>query len=442
MSNPILPDWTRWAWASAAEREWWAPLFSAASTSYQMIERLAVVEGVRDAAYQIVSTDNLVREGVWAREHGLLCIPLTQTAIVKNYSSKSDGSDPNGPLDYRVLYVRPERYQDTIGLTDQDSDRLGALLGYPICCREAFRKTWGQGQVDSTWEQTLDGRAPNGPWAASTLMRWRGLRFVSHMPCQYQCTASAQIGQQMYDVGVKYGYREEMMLIREVLNWPVKWSRLFGIAELVTPGLKISTRSDWTPTKQAFTREGTYVQPVKEWWIENGFDARHDNTNAEGMRATHRQMIDALLTQLPKNARVLDLGCGNGHLLRRLTIHRPDISIAGVDTNETAINRSRMPLNLKASFWHNKIESGVWREWNATTVLYTPQRLKEMSNESATKVRSWIAGIHQQVPYIYGDVLRAAGPSLRELCEGLQLPAPTPLIKTPLVEMGVAMSLI
>ena len=266
MTIPVLPDWTRWSWASQVEREWWQPLVHAASSAYQDVERWSVVDNVRPACRTFIAPERLVEATEWAQRNGILCVPIGKTARTNYYSSTSRPLGASEPFDYQVLYVRPEHYSDTANLND---DRLGELLGYPACCRAAFANTWGRGQVDSTWEQAQTMQYST----TSTLLRWMGIRLVSHMPCTYGCSASQEIAEQMFQVGCAHGYREEMLAIREMLDWPVEWSRLFGIAEIVTPGLKISTRTDWTPQKDAFTKPGTYRQPQKTWWTHNGFNS-------------------------------------------------------------------------------------------------------------------------------------------------------------------------
>lgn len=424
-NRPVLPDWTRWSWASVTEREWWAPLFSAASNAYQELERLSVVEGLRPAAFVNVAPDKLIENVEWARNHNILCVPVSMTGISSSYSS-TQLPVTNNLYAYRVLFVQPEWYSRTNNLADNN---LGELLGYPACCRAAFDATWGQKQVDSTWEQTKAGTASQGPAESSTLMRWMGLRFVSHMPCTMNCQASVDIGKRMFDLGVRHGYKEEMHTIREVLNWPMEWSRLFGIAEIVTPALKISTRSDWTPTKDAFTRTGTYIKPSKTWWTNNGF------SSASGMRDSHKLIIDAIIDTIPHNARVLDLGCGNGQLLRRLKFHRPDIRIAGIDIQQSAIAEANSVIDLTSKFWHGKIEDGQWKEWNPTVVLYTPGRLLEMDSNSSTQLREWLSTIPLHVVYSYADW--NASSSLDILCSNANLLPSRMLVKTPMVQVGV-----
>lgn len=428
---PVLQDWTRWAWASMVERDWWAPQFTAASVAYQQVERLSVADRVRPSAYQFVNPEDLLTNIEWARDRGLLCVPITTaTRITGSYNGASAVTPvPGQPFSYRVLFLTPETYA-TMPDGPLTNAQLGALLGYPVCCRAAFDDTWGRGQVDSTWEQLQSAPAVGGP--ASTLMRWMGLRLVSHMPCSYNCEESKIIAQQMFDVGCKHGYREEMTLIKSVLNWPVKWSRMFGIAELVTPAIKISTRSDWTPTKESARMNGTYIKPVKEWWTENGF------ATAGAMRDTHLDVISALVSDLPHGARVLDLGCGNGHLVKRLAGLRPDLTIGGVDTNELAIRRAKVQPLPGETYWNDTIQSGCWKDWGATAILMNPGRLTEMTVDEAADVWDWICKAPTFYPYLYGDW--QANTSLGDLCRIQLGVAVSPMIKTPRVELGKILS--
>lgn len=415
-TKPVLPDWTRWSWRSVSEREWFYPQFQAASNAYHEIEREAVAQNLRPAAYQFVAKDKLVEASKWAHSRGLLCVPYTITASTEGYSATS--KNVTNDFSYRVLIVNPNYYKLAYPNNNQE---LGELLGYPECCRQAFEKTWGQGQVDSTWEQTNDGKNADGWFGASTLFRWMGLRLVSHMPCTYQCEHSKTIAHNNYSLGRALGFADEMETIREVLSWPTLWSRLFGIAEIVTPALKISTRSDWTPTKEQFYRKGAYTRVTKARWEQNGFKS------AASMRAAHKDVIVALKETLPKDAHVYDLGCGNGELMRRLTIHRPDLTVGGVDVNEEAIKVAGR------NFLTSRIQEMLWIARNPTAVLINPARLLEMGTHEAEDVREWLTNGH--IPQVF--VYNYDGKDLRELCLAYRLPTPEPLIKTPHVELGM-----
>src|SRR4051812_48006869 len=103
-SKPVLPDFTRWSWASDAERQWWKPLFESATNAFQVWERLSVVQGLRNACWQIIPYQQLVEMSRWCAEHDLVCFPTHQVLSGSGYSS-SDSQ--NGTLSYRCLIARP-----------------------------------------------------------------------------------------------------------------------------------------------------------------------------------------------------------------------------------------------------------------------------------------------------------------------------------------------
>jgi hypothetical protein len=380
-----LPDFTRWAWASLPERLWWQPLFAEASAAFTQLERLSVVERLRPACWQPVTPEQLPTVSRWAHAHDLLCLPVEQVAHGRGYSNCATPVQPGEPFAYRCLFVHAKDCPKTWPLDDAT---YGRLLGYPTCCQEAFAHTWGRGQVDSTWEQHRPTTT-----IAHTLLRGMGLRLVPHLPCSFDCGESLAMATEFHALGLRHGFEDEMRLLIEVLRWPVAWSRLFGIAEIVTPALKISTRTDWTPTKDAFAVTGAYQRPVETLWTDNGF------TSPTAMRHAHRVLTRYLTGTLLSTARVLDLGCGNGALIRRLARENPGIKIAGVEQHAATLERIP-PLTGK--WFAGTIESLVWAEWRPTHALISVQRLHEMAPEVRARV---LAHIPQLIVYAYPDTL-------------------------------------
>lgn len=421
-TNPVLPDFTRTQWATPVERAWWLPLLQEASTAYVELERLAVVHGLRKACWQNIHPDTLVSMTEWARQHHILCVPTNIIRRTSGYSNNSETIRPGDAYDYRCLFIRPEWYE---GLKFSTDDERGYLLGYPACCRAHFDATWGKGQVDSTYEQVRNS-VYSVALEPHTLLRSLGVRLVSHMPCSFNCHHSAEIAQDTIKLAEKTGYNEQVKILQEVMKWPIHWTRLFGIAEYVTPALKITTRSDWTPYQQQFqTPDHDYHKPESWLWTDNGF------SEPGAMRASHNVLLDTLKVIRPQE-RVLDLGCGNGLLLKRLKIQRPDVKIGGVDVNDDAIK-------------HAGFGTGKWRTapiqdtdaWSASaphTVLINPVRLLEMAPQDAMAVRLALRASTVLV-YAYPDATRTS--SLEALCATAGLPVPWMLHQTPLVSVGM-----
>jgi SAM-dependent methyltransferase len=73
-------------------------------------------------------------------------------------------------------------------------------------------------------------------------------------------------------------------------------------------------------------------------------DPRHVESYLARMNTiAHRAEGEAtLLAELPRDARrILDLGCGNGHLLALTLVHLPDATGVGLDFSPTMLDRAR-----------------------------------------------------------------------------------------------------
>ena len=96
-----------------------------------------------------------------------------------------------------------------------------------------------------------------GAQLANILWRWLGVRAVPHLPCRFDCGETIQFAERLLLVAERAGFTDEVNWIREILSWPVEWSALHGIAEVKTPILRLSTRTDATASKYVIRWTGT-----------------------------------------------------------------------------------------------------------------------------------------------------------------------------------------
>jgi hypothetical protein len=214
-----------------------------------------------------------------------------------------------------------------------DNDGIGRLLGYPECCRKFFQQVWVQERCfDTTWrmansEQNTVEVQPG----INILWRWHGLRTVSHLPCSFQCAESIDQGNTALKV-MGSRHPQEAAWLEEILNWPVEWSALHGIAELRTPVTRTVVATDATAEKLVVKYLGTgyplegasgLTFPFK--YVTMKPSLRLSNSKDNGF-ATHAGMQEAhgkLLAELnPPYNTVLDLGCGDGVLLSKIAAKR------------------------------------------------------------------------------------------------------------------------
>lgn len=412
---PVFPvDFCRWQWSNTAERQWWVPRIEAFKRAFDVLERESVVAGIRPAAWQFVKDDEMVTMSVWAQQHGLVMLPTNRSHVSKTYTSTAQKGEPNS---YRVMFTTPEHAAKVYpALTS--NEEIGKLLGYPECCRQAFQETWGQGLVDSTWEQVL-GESNVNPWT-SNLLRWMGVRWVPHLPCSLSCQPSRDLGLKMCDLASTFGFREELIWANEMLQWSGMGTRLHGIAELTFPNLKVVTRTNWTTSLEKFVVKGGYFRAMTEsFWVDNGF------SDGIVMHQAHDLLLQGLEGLLEDDSSVVDLGCGNGLLMNRLRL-RKGCRVGGLDLKEDIL-----PIH-DTHFYACDIKDYHYE--GVSAVLINPVRLLEMDEDNRVRVREELKKHRQLLVYAYPDALKNT--TLQALSEQSGLGTVEVRVKSPLVEFG------
>lgn len=463
MRDVILPDFVRISWASDSARQVWLPRIQRINDAWAQIEWLAVAKGVRACALTNVSPEEFITLSTHWADNGLSGFPVELQSVTQySYSSTGKSAEPGQPFLFRLVIGRPENISTFKKAWDANRQQeMGALLGYPSCCTRFFQRTWVEdSSVDTTWQMavnTLDGAAAeaetsrlaevNGPPQANILWRWMGLRTVPHLPCSFHCTGTVALGDQLMAVGREAGYEEEMDWLVEVLSWPAEWSALHGIAEIKTPVLKVMARTDATPFKYTvqyksdhYPEEG--VQGVRfpfkvpatpyvsasnsykrglsatkrvpddfpDWYApDNGFASR------SAMDSSHLPIVE-LAGQIlgQEGGNVLDLGCGNGALLKKIMAAAPGVIPFGIDLEKERIEHvGHLLPEFKSNFVAgNLFESDqLWREnYRYKLVLLMPGRLLEAQPDQADWLRQRLQTYCDVIlVYAYGDWLERYG---------------------------------
>ena len=450
----VLPDFTRISWVNDAARQVWEPRISRIGTAWANIEWRSVLAGVRQCSLTSVASDQLVdRSASWA-DQGLAAMPVSMSGTCGGYASTSVAPRVGEPFEYRVAVGTLAAVAALKRAIDAgDDSTMGRLLGFPSCCIDFFRRTWVDDRsVDTTWAMAANGGTadaseriidiPEGvPFQANILWRWIGPRAVPHLPCSFSCGATVAFADALMTVGRDAGYAEEMTWLEEILNWSVSWSALHGIAEVKTPILKVSTRTDATAHEFVVRKRGARVpaeaaaglvfpfrepdrpgvthslafrrgleapislQPsTPDWYAsDNGFNSR------AAMDEAHRPIVELAGSCLTEAGTVIDLGCGNGALLRKIAESRPSVVPFGIDVDQLKLEHAR---ELQPSFAGNFVLANMFETLpvDADTVyslvILMPGRLLEVNEEFAERLRGLLRGHFQQLlVYAYGEWL-------------------------------------
>lgn len=446
----VLPDFTRIAWVSDNTREIWMPRIQRISQAFREIEWQSILSGVRACSLTSVSPNFISEYTLKLSNNGLATLLLEKEGISSYiYSAKVISVQPGKPFNFRIV---SGKIKDVAlfkeAWDDNDHEQIGNLLGYPNCCIEFFRKVWiNQKFVDTTWHMASASKAQYknateieilGNTYTNILWRWMGVRPVPHLPCSFDCDDTANLAKALISVGRTYGFTTEMDWLQQILSWPVNWSALHGIAEIKSPILKISTRTDATaeeytvrfigdsypeigakglnyPYQQSKSKvivghnkvnQSEFLVDYEEWChMDNGF------SSLEAMEAAHQPIIKLALSIIGENpAKIVDLGCGNGALLKKLTRINGNIIPYGIDCNSARIQHAR---KLHPEFVDNFIIGDMfecdsaWSEKHRFSIaILMVGRLLEVNGCRHRMLRKFLTErVNYILVYAYGDWL-------------------------------------
>lgn len=269
----LLPDFSRVIWHSANAKSAWADRISKINSAWALAEREAVVTGLRSSCLTFVDPQHLSEVSLWAAVRGLVVLPVATQGMSNQYSATPLAYAAGRPWHYRIVLTKPKlaaqwaEVWTNVAQAADNNKNIGELLGYPSCCQDFFELTWVQRQgVDTTW-QMAEGTpgvevkervlriGDDTPPESNIILRWLGARLVPHLPCSFNCSATVQSGKQFAEL-MRRDNPEALDWLYEMLDWPVEWSALHGIAQVKTPVLTVSTRTDSTAEEYVVRKAG------------------------------------------------------------------------------------------------------------------------------------------------------------------------------------------
>jgi hypothetical protein len=236
----------------------------------------------------------------------------------------------------------PEAELLALAMRKGDDNTVGELLGYPSCCRAFFARTWGAGALDTTQQMAGDG---TGPIQCNILGRWLGVRFVMHLPCSWTCDATVRNAARWLDLWPMVAHA----WATEILSWPAQWSALHGIAEVSFPVCKLSTRTTpgikgivrrpgIAPAEGATGSQFPFTAPPRLMQFHDQTAANNGFSSRQAMTASHDMVIAELSTSPPRGLTV-DLGCGTGHLMRRIG-KQFNVPVLGIECDASRVGKA------------------------------------------------------------------------------------------------------
>lgn len=218
-------NFTNITYKNPANEQRYSQLMSNITDAFLKIEYLSVIEGTRDAHLMFIRPNEVEQRKEEFKKYGLEVILLNKEMddMSGGYGNHSADWNGNGNYTWRAIITRPQFINTWKEIWDTREKKdvflgeylIGRALGYPDCCSKHFTEVWmRRGGIDTTWQQaacTVTGTPDyteaekilsdcnaielpeSTPIWGSNLIRWAGLKFVTHLPCSFTCNETRRI---------------------------------------------------------------------------------------------------------------------------------------------------------------------------------------------------------------------------------------------------------
>ncbi|MDA7980489.1 MAG: radical SAM protein [Pirellulales bacterium] len=472
-----LHDFVRMSWVSDEAKRGWQHRISRVNTMHSFLEWASVASGLRRCSLQMLDVRQFDERAATLRSHKLQIQVLKEVQSNRSYQSRiNEVTSGDTPALWCVI-GSPESCAEFREAFEQSNNiTMGQLLGYPRCCTEFFQRFWvDEALIDPTWPNALNASTSQKHVDAcvvsckssgsSVHLRWIGVRPVFHLPCSNDCLASRTVATDLSGVAREFLFTDESDWLAELISMPAEWSALHGIAEIKTPLFKIVTNTDATARKYVVRLEGDYyptegasglafpfrirnkeshrevdslnnvvtrVASIEESPVESAEYEGNGFTSKYGMDRAHSPLVAECLRVLssvrPEGGKIVDLGCGNGVLLRKIATHRADLAVAGIDLNRSSIERAIKSGNGQPKhfvsgdmFDVDMLTRRIGSNIDVCIVMLG--RLSEVETEKAQRLLEWLS---ENVSYVlvycyadYGKSLQVVANTLGVLVESI-----------------------
>lgn len=242
-----MPGFQRIAWTSVDAKGRWAPVLTRAQDQVRRI-LAALSEGtigsaiIARYAFEIPATiATCIRGG-----HGWLVLGKAPAQAMADFLQPGTSGDhvwmAIGPLSRNAELKAWWDAGNIIAIAE--------LLDLPACC--AARASAYPSRVESEWNLALEASTSLHDPRTNYLLLRLGISPSLHLPCHPSCAATlARIGPSITGPD-----------LRNILSWPMHWSALHGIAETLTPVLRLVHDTVPTADKHQQSRGHAHNAPA------------------------------------------------------------------------------------------------------------------------------------------------------------------------------------
>ena len=226
-----ITSFTRIVWKK--DRENINKHIASASRLLNECEYLTVVKQQRQATTYHVDLENLSQALERFNSSGLVFTPCKRSGFYQGFAHKHKAVKLGDPYYWFGCVTRTHEEGMIFKEAEKSGDHttIGKMLGYPECCIEYFKENFPK-NYDPVWLN--DNDVPDGEAVANILLRYFGIRIISHLACSPHCEGSIKVGRERLEIIREIDLQAADWLL-EFLAMPMTWNSYHGVVEVDTP---------------------------------------------------------------------------------------------------------------------------------------------------------------------------------------------------------------
>lgn len=226
-----IQNFTRIIWKK--DKENLNQYLASASKLFHESEYLTVVEGQRQATTEHMTLENLPQLLEKLNSNGLVFTPCRRSGFYQGFAHTHKKIKPSDPYYWFGCVTRTKEEGMMFKEAEENGDHItmGKMLGYPECCLEYFKENFHK-NYDPVWLN--DDDIPDGEAVANILLRYFGVRIISHLACSPYCEGSIKVGKERLELIRRIDSQTTDWLL-EFLAQPMTWNSYHGVVEVDTP---------------------------------------------------------------------------------------------------------------------------------------------------------------------------------------------------------------
>lgn len=226
-----VKDFTRIIWKKGKENV--NQQLVAASRLFHDCEYQTVVKGQRQATTTHVTIENLPRILEELNRDGLVFTPCKRSGFYQGFAHKHKEVKPGEPFFWFGCVTKTAAEGGEFKEAEKKGDHatMGKMLDYPECCVEYFKENFSK-NYDPVWLN--HDEIPDGEPEGNILLRYFGLRIISHLACSPYCEGSLRVGKGRVELMRKMDPESTDWLLKFLAS-PMTWNSYHGVVEVDTP---------------------------------------------------------------------------------------------------------------------------------------------------------------------------------------------------------------